>query len=560
MVRWKTKALGDPATAGSPERVVSESGPACARWGRFRAPVMPSGPVVTRRWARAGLVTAVVGYVVFFGVATWISHDRFNTSSFDLGIYDQGLWLMSRFKSPFITVMGRHLFGDHTSFILMLLVPLYWVAASAKVLLVVQALVLGISAWPVFLIVRDVLRDERLAVLLSVAFLLQPALGWTNYEQFHPDVFAVPLLLFAFWFMLRRRWVGFSVFVGLAMLVKEDVPLLTFMLGLYVAVRYSRKVGLITSAVSVIYFVFAVYVVLRHFNGVGTLNAWRIPFGGPGGLIHTAFTDPLELGRYLVGEGRPRYLWQLMAPLALIPLLAPEVLLISILPMASNLLSTFQYQHSIRYHYGTLILPTLILAAAVGISRFRIERIRAVLSIAILTAACLGAYASGPLPLSRYNGLRDAIALPSPASIEKAIEVIPPDAVVASYYRYVPHLTHREGIYEFPNPFRTRNWGVEKEPGRRLPQAATVEYLILPADLGDGVAAAPFDEVRTEFKTIYSQGGVVVLRRSSDWKEFQPTSSTRGTGSLPPETVEPLISPPSTGPFRWRYALVPPAT
>ena len=47
----------------------------------------------------------------------------FNTYGFDTGIFDQGLWLMSRFDSPFITINGRHLFGDHTSFLLVALVP-----------------------------------------------------------------------------------------------------------------------------------------------------------------------------------------------------------------------------------------------------------------------------------------------------------------------------------------------------------------------------------------------------------------------------------------------------
>ena len=40
-----------------------------------------------------------------------------------MGIFDQGVWLLSRFHAPFVTVMGRNLFGDHTSFILLLAVP-----------------------------------------------------------------------------------------------------------------------------------------------------------------------------------------------------------------------------------------------------------------------------------------------------------------------------------------------------------------------------------------------------------------------------------------------------
>ena len=49
------------------------------------------------------------------------------TSAYDFGLYDQGIWLLSRFHNPFVTLMGRNLFGDHTSFILIFLVPLYWI-------------------------------------------------------------------------------------------------------------------------------------------------------------------------------------------------------------------------------------------------------------------------------------------------------------------------------------------------------------------------------------------------------------------------------------------------
>jgi uncharacterized membrane protein len=49
---------------------------------------------------------------------------------------------MSRFKTPFVTLMGRNLMGDHTSFILVLLVPLYWFAPGVGVLLFSQSAVI----------------------------------------------------------------------------------------------------------------------------------------------------------------------------------------------------------------------------------------------------------------------------------------------------------------------------------------------------------------------------------------------------------------------------------
>ena len=33
-----------------------------------------------------------------------------------LGIFDQGVWLLSRLKDPFVTIRGLPLFGDHASY------------------------------------------------------------------------------------------------------------------------------------------------------------------------------------------------------------------------------------------------------------------------------------------------------------------------------------------------------------------------------------------------------------------------------------------------------------
>ena len=69
-----------------------------------------------------------------------------------MGIFDQGVWLLSRFHAPFVTVMGRNLFGDHTSFILLLAVPLYWIWPHAQTLLVLQTCLLAAAAIPIYLL------------------------------------------------------------------------------------------------------------------------------------------------------------------------------------------------------------------------------------------------------------------------------------------------------------------------------------------------------------------------------------------------------------------------
>jgi uncharacterized membrane protein len=465
------------------------------------------------RWALWG---AIALYVIIFTRWTLLDHYGFETFGFDLAIFDQGIWLLSRFKEPFVTVLGLNLLGDHTSFLLLLLVPFYWLVPSASILLTAQTLALGAAAFPAFLIAREKLRNEIAASLLAIAYLFHPAVGLTNFENFHPDSFEVPLVMGALYFMLKERWRPYWICIVGALLIKEDVPLLTFMLGLYIALKHDRKVGVGTSVLSVGLFALNVYVILPALNDVGTLDAWRIPtqqFGGFGGLVKTALLKPWEIVAVALGPDRPFYLWQLLVPLLLLPLAAPLVFIIAIGPLLSNLLSTFWYQYHIAYHYTTLIVPVLVTASAFAIARFRSERARVILSILVLTSAIISGWLWGPMG-RRGQSVGDPSSSSS-AAIRSAIDVIPPDASVSAVYYAVPHLTYREDIYEFPTPWRAQNWADGSNDGERLPVADEIEYVMVPDEMEPDLQRIVDDLRSRDYSTIHHERGYIVLRKQA---------------------------------------------
>ena len=109
-------------------------------------------------------------------------HHSLGTSSYDSGLYDQGIWLLSRFDAPFVTLMGRNLLGDHSSFVLLLLVPLYWLFPAAGTMFFAQSVAIAAGAIPVFLYGRRRLGSEWMALVGAGAYLLHPAVGWANLE------------------------------------------------------------------------------------------------------------------------------------------------------------------------------------------------------------------------------------------------------------------------------------------------------------------------------------------------------------------------------------------
>src|SRR5262249_33872818 len=134
----------------------------------------------------------VVGWSVVFIVLGWLRQERFATFSFDLGIYDQGVWLLSRFHDPFVTVRGLELFGHHVNAILFLFVPFYWLGAGPLFLLSVQVVVQASGAIAIYLLARDRIHDRWLAVALAAVLLLNPPYHWLASEDFHPAAPASP--------------------------------------------------------------------------------------------------------------------------------------------------------------------------------------------------------------------------------------------------------------------------------------------------------------------------------------------------------------------------------
>lgn len=466
----------------------------------------------TATWVVVGLIAV---YTAYFTNRTLAIHHGLGTASYDSALYDQGMWLMSRFEAPFVTLMGRNLMGDHTSFVLVFLVPFYWFVPSAGIMFFAQAFAIGAGALPVYLYARSRLRSDWMGVAMAAVYLLHPAVTWTNMENFHPDAFLGVFVGFALYGALERRWRLYAVFVVLSLLVKEDVSLVIVPLGVWVAVRRDRRIGLLTIAGSLAFMAVAMFVVMRSLIGVPTRNGWRIPFGGPGGLIETTLRNPTQLADHLRSDGRPWYVWQMLAPLGLVLFRLPSVAAISALVLFTNIVSTFWYQYQIEYHYGLVAVPALVLGTTYALGALpRYGQVTRARGLAVIVgAAVVSAYAWAPLPLAKHDPQFWPRDHPVAEAMRDIIADVPDDAVVAAHYRVTPHLAHRKEIYQFPNPFRVVLYGtdVSQEGTRLTDRAERVEYLVLQVDKSDE-NAADFAAISAAF---------TLVRANASWELWQ---------------------------------------
>lgn len=466
------------------------------------------------------LAACIAVWVAVFGVLVWQRHDRFGTFGFDLGIYDQATWLLANLEGQLITVRGLEVFGHHASLGLYLLAPAYWLGGGPQFLDLFQVVVMALGAVPVFLLARERFGRPWPGVVLGAVFLLHPAFQFLAWETFHPETVAITPLLAAYYCSVRERWGWFATWSALAIVWKEDVALAVLVLGLVVAVRGRREIGLVTAGAALAWFVVVSQVVLPSVNGE---HAFYEQFfgdlgGSPTEIARNSVTDPTLVTDRLTAPSAREYVWQLTAPYGMVPLLAPGILLLGVPQLLVNVLSVNGFTREITYHYAALPLTALTLALVEGTAWLdrRLPRrwMRRGVLACIVASAVAGTVAWGPSPVGvRYgDGWWPAAGDERRAAKESAVALVPGDASVSATYQFVPHLTHRTEIYEFPNPWVERNWGVAGE-GR--PDPTVVEWLAVDRRLLGPEDEAVFEEILDSdaFDVVLDEDDVVVLRR-----------------------------------------------
>ena len=426
---------------------------------------------------------AIFTYALYFSFTTVQIHRGIGTSAYDFGLYDQGIWLLSQGKTPFVTLMGRNLFGDHTSFILLPLVPLMWMFSSTSLLFVVQTLAIASGAIPIYAFARKHLESDALGCVFACTYLLYPAVSWTNVENFHPDSFLGVFIATALWAALHRKWRWYVGAVLLALMVKEDVVLVVAPIGVWVALRRDVRIGVATVIGSIGAALICFLLVIRNLTGTAFRNSWRIPFGGFGGLVKTALTSPRALLQHLTSDGRLTYLLQMLSPTAGLFFIAPSVALIAFVVMFSNIVSTFYYQYQIQYHYSLVIAPILVFGNVYAIGRLG-ESARRKATLVVGLASIVSAFILAPLPLAQNQLQKFPPGSPSVVAAHDLFAQIPSDAVISVFHPLSAQLARRERIYVFPNPFQRSLYGPDIfATGDRLEFADEIEYVMLPIAL-----------------------------------------------------------------------------
>jgi uncharacterized membrane protein len=329
-------------------------------------------------------------------------HRRLAVPAYDTAYFQQLVWGITHghvFRASFL---GGSFLGLHFSPILVLPALVELVLPGAGTLTVLSAISLGLAVPAAYLALRAILPEghtsQLLAAALAVALPLSPPLQEAAWSGFHPEILALPALLFATWAALTDRRLLASALAVLALACKEEVAYQAAVVGLLLVVAggtpLRRRFGVWLLALATAWGALVFFVVmpfLRDGQATDTASYFAWLRSARVSEITGALVAPRALG-VLVAT---------LLALGLLPLLRPGFALLAVPPFVAAILSRHHSQALLQLQYGLPVVLPLLLAAGLGgrrlleSHRLTVASTRPRLLIAFAVAAALVVALSG---------------------------------------------------------------------------------------------------------------------------------------------------------------------
>jgi len=210
-----------------------------------------------------------IAFLCFSG-SIFLRHAWFQTSSWDLGIFDQATYLISQGLTPNSTLLNFHILGDHGSLVLY---PIGWLSIifpSVKLLFVLQGLALSSTVFPLAKIAKKNNLSKKLTITSLLVFLLYPVIYNVAIFDFHPEVLAVPLimeLIFLLSYTNSKYYLRIFLCLLFSLTCKVTMSFLIFGIGLWMIAKKRTKTGLAISTFSIIWFILISLILIPYYGG-----------------------------------------------------------------------------------------------------------------------------------------------------------------------------------------------------------------------------------------------------------------------------------------------------
>ena len=410
-----------------------------------------------RRWfVLAPIDRLMLGLIgistVVFTYLACLQYHNFSTQTHEITYYSYAMEHTTWEHFMPLYFMKGSLVGGHPDFTFWLLMPLYWMIPSVEMLFFFQSLILSVSAWPLYLLLKSKTKDPLAAFLFSAAYLLFPPVVSQHLNQIHDDQFANIWLLFATYFFVLKDFRKFVVPLILICFTKEYFALTAAMFGIWGLVeRRQWKWVLVPLVFGFTYFVVVSKFVMPWAGGNTVLRYASLDYldaygKTPHEIFSTMLANPSLVLRNTFSPQKLQYLFKVFGPVLLIlPFLSPAVVLC--LPnLGMNLVGTNSAFIVIPWHYSVFLGSAIFVAIACGLPT-AIRGVKGLLGMTV-KARTLGWVVLALNLLCIPMWLDTAAFNPSPQRdvFQRVIDMVPHEASIVCPSAMLAHFSNYQGV------------------------------------------------------------------------------------------------------------------
>ncbi len=343
-------------------------------WRRFDTPF--SSLKCSFGFVRIAVFVLFCVFVVGLSYMGYARYYSFTYDAFDFGIFAQMFGYMKETGLP-LTTVERNVelshFAVHFSPFFYVILPVYCLFPTPVCLCVMQTLFVAAGVFAVYGIVRHFDFTPKQTLACCMVYLLYPAFSFGLFYDFHENKFLTVCILFTVYFMLRRKFLPFYISAILLCTVKEDAAIYLVAIALFMLAHEKlTKHGLITLALALVYFVFALEMVAWFSSSQSLEFGYRYDnFAldgdvGIGDIIKVLVVNFAYAFKQMFQADKVQFLLWLFVPVLCTPFMTKKVsVLLLLTPMVLvNLLTSWLYQYDIDYQYtygsGALIIAAML--------------------------------------------------------------------------------------------------------------------------------------------------------------------------------------------------------
>ena len=411
---------------------------------------------------KMALVIIAAVYSILFSYFSIDRHNNFYTGRYDLGNMDQTVWntlngRLFMFTNP-DTGQNVSRLTFHSDFLLVLLAPFYLVWNDPRTLLIIQSIAISLGVFFVYSLAKEVLKNKDIAFALAAAYLLNPFLQRQNIYDFHAVSLASTFLLAAFYFLYSKRWAWGVVFLALSVLSKENIFIITFLMGVYLVIsKKNVKLGAAVAVTSGLAFIFIMKVLIPNVRGGSHFALQFLSYKGDSleQVVLNIIVHPIQTISTALDNHGVFYVFRLLLPLGFLSILGLPFLAFAVPDIFKNLLANNSNFRDIYYQYMAEITPFVYISAIFGIklvaSKFKKLPPQFVI-LYILVFSLIAFWYYSPLPgTKRANLANFREQLPNRNEIKAVIATIDLTKSVSATNNLGAHVAHRQNLYTFPN-------------------------------------------------------------------------------------------------------------